>query len=509
MAQKDADSKGKKSTKASQDTARPKRRRQHPWLYIFSIFILVLIVVTFIGAPLLTGSSGGSGIVFGNYNGTDIEYVPGNYLSRQKDSIADQLSASGQDMNVDQAAFQVWLGAFQNTVIHTAILDESEKSGVQISDESIDKALAEYPGYQVDGKFNAEKYRSTPNLEKAQIRKYYRDSLISSQYRNDLKYGVKSSEAEKEFIQAMTTPEYSFSYQRINFDQFPVDLIAAYASEQKDLFRKINVSRIMIQSSKESADSVYNQLEKDPALFDELARTQSKDGYAESGGYIGWQYYYSLSNELNDEDAVQQIFSLAADTVSPVIETSYGWLIYKCNEAVADVDTGDENDIETVRSYMERFAKGTIEDYLIEKAETVRAGLSAAVLGSENIEGFEAGETTSAPLNYGRVEIFKPLSDVSGSGALQSIADDEGFLTEIYSLNEGEISAPLVLNDNVYLFAIKAITEPEEEALKATGAYYAYLSQTYTEQDMGSMILSSDKLEDNFFAVFSQYFLSN
>ncbi len=508
MAQKDANSKGKKSAKTTPDTARPKKRRQHPWLYIFSIFILVLIVVTFIGAPLLTGRSGGSGIVFGNYNGTDIEYIPGNYLSRQKDSIAEQLSASGQDMNVDQAAFQVWLGAYQNTVIHTAILDEAEQSGVLIGDESIDKALADYPGYQVDGKFSAEKYRSTPNLEKAQIRKYYRDSLISSQYRNDLKYGVKTPAAEKEFIKAMTSPEYSFNYQRINFSEFPENRIAAYAAEQKDLFRKINISRIMIQSSKEAADAVYKQLQNDPALFDELARTQSKDSYAESGGYIGWQYYYSLTNELEKEDAVKQIFSLAADTVSPVIETSYGWLIYKCNEAAVEVDSTDENDIATVRSYMERFSKGTIEDYLIERAQTVRSGVSGALLGSESIDGFEAGETTSAPIDYGRVEIFKPLEDASGSGTLKSIADDEGFLTAIYSLKEGEVSEPLVLNDNIYLFSIKKITAPEEESLKATGAYYAYLSQTYTEQDMGSMILSSDKLKDNFFAVFSQYFLS-
>ena len=508
MATKDAN-KGKQNCTETQGNVRPKHNRQHPWLYIFSIFILVLIVVTFIGAPLFTGSSGGNSLVFGKYNGKDIEFVPGNYLSRQKDALAEQLSASGQNTNVDQAAFQVWLGAYQNTVIHTAILDTADESGVQITEDSIDKALANYSGYQENGQFSAERYRSTPNLEKAQIRKYYREELIASQYRNDLKYGTKTPEAEKDFIKAMTTPEYSFTYQRINFDKFPEDQVAKYAEENSNFFRKTNISRITLQSGKDAADSVLKQLNEDPTLFDELARTQSKDGYAESGGYIGWQYFYSLSSELEDETAVAAIFSLKTGEFSTVIETSYGWLIYKCNEAASEADITNQDDIDTVRSYMERFEKGTIEDYLVSVAEKVKVSAAGTGISGKFFDNFEAGETDPAPLNYSNIEIFKPMEDASGSGILKSASSNEGFLTAIYSLKKGEISDPLVLNDNVFLFSVKEIIEPGEDSLRSTGAYYAYLSQSYTEQDMASMILSSDKLEDKFVEVFSKYFLSN
>jgi PPIC-type PPIASE domain/SurA-like N-terminal domain len=504
------------SQKASRkDTEQPgkdrsRRSRMSPWMYAFSVGILVVIVVTFVGGPMLSGTGSGGSISFGSYAGEEIEYVPGNYLSRQKDAIAEQVSQSGTDSNLEWVAYQVWRAGFQNTVIHTAILQSAERSGLRFAEETIDKALTGYSGYLENGVFSASRYRDTPNTEKASIRKYYREELIHNQYMNDILYGAKVPSAATDFIKGMASSERSFFYLRVGYEQFPEDLVWNYAEQNSDLFRKISLSRITVNSSEENARSIHQQVSADQALFEEVARTQSKDAYAEAGGYIGWQYYYSLSSDLEAKEDVDAVFGLSAGEVSDVIATPYGWVIYKANEPAVEADRENRDDIETVRSYMERFERGTIEDYLVAEGASIRE--RAAEEGLENVsaEGWESGETASFPLNYGNIEILKPVQDANEeSGSFAAAAYDESVLTELFSLGQESVSQPQILEDKVYIFELKEITEADPQSLGTLDFYYAYLAQQYTESDMRAAILGSDKFEDNFDAVFSKYFLSN
>ena len=110
-----------------------KKREMHPFLYAFSVVVLVIIVVTFILAPATRGTGGRSSFIFGYYKGKPIEYVPDNYFSRRKDAVADQLRQSGDQGDVAAKAYQVWRTAFDQTVLHTAILTEAEAGGLWIT----------------------------------------------------------------------------------------------------------------------------------------------------------------------------------------------------------------------------------------------------------------------------------------------------------------------------------------------------------------------------------------
>ena len=507
MATRDSQHAGKDKEQKGKESARS--RRMSPWMYLFSVSILVIIVVTFIGGPLLTGTGGGGGISFGSFAGDEIRYIPGNYLSRQKDAIAERVSDSGTNTNLEWVAYQVWRGAFQNTVIHTAILEQAEKSGLSIAEETIDQALTSYGGYIENGEFSASRYRETPNAEKASIRKYYREEIIHNQYMQDILSAVKVSDATMEFIKGMAGPERSFFYLRIGFEAFPAELVGSYALENADLFRKINVSRITVKSSEENAQSVLQQVSADPALFEEVARTQSKDAYAEAGGYIGNQYFFSLSAELESEEEAAAIFALSADGISSILSTPFGWVIYKINEAAVPVDPADEEDVATVRSYMERFERGTIEDYLIAEGESLKNELANEGLANVDVPAWESGQTASFPINYGNVEFLKPVQDTASSGALESAAFNESLLTSLFSLEPETVSEPQILGDQVYLFEVNEIIPTDPDTLETVGLYYSYLIQQYAESDLRTAILSSDRLEDNFDAVFTKYFLSN
>ena len=76
--------------------------------------------------------------MFGKYKGEDILFIPGNYLSRQSEMIAEQIRANSEDQNIQFQAYQVWRTAFERTVLHIAILQKAEEAGLHVTDESID-----------------------------------------------------------------------------------------------------------------------------------------------------------------------------------------------------------------------------------------------------------------------------------------------------------------------------------------------------------------------------------
>ena len=165
------DQNSKKNKAGDQKKAVEKRRKNQPFLYLFSFLLLVIIVVTFIGAPVVSRMASGGHIIFGSYGGRDIEYVPGNYLSRQRDMIADQIGQNGANTNVQYQMYQVWRGAFERTAFHTGVLEKAEKSGVFVTQSRVDQELTQYPGYMENGKFSEVRYRNTSNSEKYEIRK--------------------------------------------------------------------------------------------------------------------------------------------------------------------------------------------------------------------------------------------------------------------------------------------------------------------------------------------------
>ena len=56
-----------------------KRRQLHPALYIFSILVLIVVVVTFVASPVARTAGGTNHIVFGTWDGREIAWNQGNY----------------------------------------------------------------------------------------------------------------------------------------------------------------------------------------------------------------------------------------------------------------------------------------------------------------------------------------------------------------------------------------------------------------------------------------------
>lgn len=485
------------------------KQHRHPVMWGGSIAILVLVVVTFIGAPLVRGllKSGGE-IIFGEYDGEDISYSGTNYFSRQLDNFVQKYQDTNKNNTNYQAQnYQIWKSAFDATVYHIAILQSAKRSGLHISEHRIDKALTQYGPYMENGKFSPELYKSATNSSRYSTRKLYREELIQQQYLSDIQSRISSS-GEKKFIKAMSSPERNFEFVVFNFTGYPKEKVISYGKKNKKLFSQISINRISLKNDKKAAQTIYTQLKNNPSRFEELAQNQSTDIYADKGGDMGWVNYYSLKSDFSDQKDLNEVFSLKPGEMSKLIKTPYGFSIYRCNKAATNPDFASNDVIKQIRNYLLTTEKGIIEDYFVSRAQEF--------IKEAKISGFEkAGKSNNLgyhltdyfPINYGNSYFLKQIKTIDGNKELDSISTDTRDLEIFFKIKKNEITEPVILNNSVVVAKMINERSVNPKELSFIDTYFTYLVKQFRQQALYKMILSSDKLKNNFLPVFSKTIL--
>ncbi len=501
----------KKNDSKHKENIVEEKQHKHPFLWGFSIAILVLIVISFIGAPLFRGllSKGGE-LIFGQYDGKDIKYTPNSYFARQLDAYVQKFqNTSNANTNYQYQTYQIWKSAFDSTVFHMAILDSAEKSGLYISDHKIDKALTQYGPYMDNGKFSPELYKVTPSSEKYATRQLYREELTQQQYLSDIQ-STLTSKNEIEFIKSMSSPERNFEYVAFKFDKYPDSEVISYGKENKKLFTKINLNRISLKDDKKAAQAIYDKLKENPAQFEELAQNQSTDIYAEKGGDMGWVKYDSLKGDFADTKDLDSVFNLKQDELSSLIKTPYGYSIYRCNKEKTDPDFTSKEDIDDIRNYILTAEKGKIEDYFTAEAEKfIKTAKKDGFDKAGNQFGLTYHVTDYFPINYGNSYFMKQIRTLDDNKDLAPVATDERALTALFSVKKNELTEPIILDNSIIVARMIDERNVDPKDLAFIDTYYTYLVNQFRQEELYKMFLSSDKLKNNFLQVFSENILKN
>ena len=488
-----------------------KRHESHPLLYGFSIVVLVVIVVTFVlagpGGPLTRGGYGPGGtIVFGSYEGHDVAYYPGGYFAQQRDKLATQVRQSS-NQNTEAMAQAVWYQAFQQTAIHVALLVMGEKAGLHVSDDAVDKALVSYSGYlDENGKFSEERYNKASAQEKASTRRLYRENLISSQIAADILTGVKTGSKESAFIVSMVKPERSFQFVSFAFSSFPQEEVKKYGEANASRFKKIKVSRILIKSSEAEAAQVRLKIVQKTSTFEELAKTYSKDAYADKGGDMGWRYAYDLQADFEKKDTANQIFTLKAGEISPVLKGTFGWMIYRCDAEALNPDFSNPSMLDDVKAYLTRYEKGKIEDYFNGKA--LQLSRRAGEIGFEKAAaatGLTVDRTDFFPVNFQNVFTFAPLQAIPDTATPSNAVYSDDFFVKAFSLGKDQTSAPVVLDDRVLVLKLLNERQMPDTTVTLLGNWIDYMAGQSAQIDLTTSLMAPGKLKDNFEETFSQY----
>jgi len=474
--------------------------------YAMTVLLLVIVVIAFVGTPALGSLAGGNRISFGSYAGREIIYEPGNYLARQYQDLARRVQEQDQEIT-DVLVRQIWQAAFQRTVFHEAMMVLAEESSVSVSSQAVDRAVAQWPEFQRNGRFDAEAYNATSNQVKFALREYLRDVLVDSQVQTDLYGETPASDAETQFLLDMAGPERKFNFVQFSFSDYPDSEVVEYGQSVPQRFERINLSVITINSSEADAQSVREQAINRETSFEDLARNQSRDTYASDGGEMGWVYYHELEPDFEDPAVIDDIFSLDEDEISPVFRTTFGWTIYRVNEAPIEPDFTDADVIAAVRDYMTVFERGLIEDYVRERGNDFVSLARSAGFATASQEIDQAPQETGYfPINYGNTLYFGTVSAPTNQ-TLSAAAFREDFFEQLFSLDDSEVSEPIVVRDYVFVFELADERSPTEQTAEFLQAYLPLIVREFTQEQVQETFVDDDLLVNNFTTTYNQAIL--
>ncbi len=485
-----------------------KRHEMHPALYIFSVVILVVIVVTFVGSPVAGRLSNYSSIPFGYYDGREIAYAPGNYFAQQYEAIQRQNQSSGTNQQQTEAdIYSALYQAFQATAVHVAVLEQAGQAGMVISEKALDKALTRYPAYLDDtGNFSEQLYNQTSVADRATTRKLERENMIASQYYTDVATEVKTSPQELAFVTAMGADERKFQFVSWLFTAFPDSEVGSYGEANRSKFVKEKVSVITITSSERDAQEIRKKLTDTPTRFAELAKSLSKDSYASAGGDMGLRYEWELEQELEQKDQAGTILALKAGEVSPVLKGATGWTIWRCDAEAVQPDFADAATLTAVRSYLDRYEKGKVEDWFV--AQGQKFARRAAEVGFDAAAREEklAVDTTSFfPINLQGVFALSPLTATPESATPYSASYSEDFFHRAFSLGRDQASSqPIVLDDQVLVLHLSAEQKMPAQNESVMPQLLASIANQSLQYDLQQQLLGGNHLKSEFDAGYAK-----
>ena len=508
MAFKEKKAAGKEKNSAGSDLVR--RFKANPFVFIGTVIILIIVVIAFVLVPAIVpeyGGGGGADLSFGSYDKIPITYVPGNYFARYYSMVAQYRQSTMDPNNYQFASYQIWREAFEAAVAHTAILRETKKSGYTVPAEIVDQEVAQLSQFQENGRFSAALYQRLSSNERLTLWRQVQDDLAKERFRSDLT-GLSRSSAEGTFIGKMASPQRSFDMVSFSVDAYPDSELAIYAAEHPDLFRAIHLSKITINASEREARQILNSIQNGTTTFEDAARTHSQDSYAERGGDLGIKLAHELNQEITEEADREKIIALDKGAYSDVIKLASGWAFFRVEDAARPADISDAAALEKVRSYVQSFERGRMEDWAVARArDFIGMANNAGFAGALNSRGLEKRSFGPVPVNYGTIDLFTGLGSFSVP-ELASSASNENFWKTAFSTPVNTLSEPLVQGGNVLVLLPTAETEAEESSVAGIASTYSdYWLSYISGQSIGTYFLNSDKMDDRFLVTYLRYFM--
>ncbi|MDR2102254.1 MAG: SurA N-terminal domain-containing protein [Treponema sp.] len=493
-----------------------RRFKANPFIFIGTLVILVIVIIAFVFVPAIVPGVGGlnADLRFGSYNKTPITYVQNGYFAQVRENIARYRQSSINDSNYQIMLYQIWREAFEETVIHTGMLDEMKQAGYTPPEEVVDREVAQLPQFLDNGRFSVSKYRELDNTTRILLWRQVQESIAKEHYSADMT-DLKISSAETAFIGGMASPKRTFDMAVFPLSSYPDTEVTAYAAANAGLFRVTHLSVITVSSGEGEAQKILDSIKDGTTTFEDAARTYSLDAYAERGGDMGVKMVYELSTEIPGTEEREQVIGTARGEYSPIVKVPSGWAFFRVEETPYPADTADSSLLEKIRTYMTNFERGKIEDWFINEARNLIT-LSGELGFSEALvqKGIEKRNFGPLPLNYGGDTLYYDGSGLFTALASFSVTElssadtNENFWQEAFFTPLNTPSNPLVLGNNVVvLYPLEETAEDEEAVDSIKTIYSSYWLSYITSNSLRSYFLQSDKLEDRFYEAFTKYIL--
>jgi peptidyl-prolyl cis-trans isomerase D len=473
------------------------RRRKRSWIIIFLLGLIIVVFIAFYGGNKLHDGSS-----------QDIAEVNGEVITQREFALQYQKALEryrellkGSLTPELEKNLNIRGTLLEELIQKKLVLQEARQLGLAANDDDLMTAIAQVPEFQVNGRFNKERYlqllranRITPG----QFEEEQREQLTIQRLYSMLLDAVRVTEAEVRdryrfeqgkinlyFIRLpiqnylaevkLTEDEIKKFYERnkdflkeplkvqVEYLSYPFERFSAsahitdkeveeyYQANRDSKFHKpkeIKARQILIRLSpgadakqKSDAQARANRILTEARAgkdFAGLAKQESEDSTAAKGGELGWVTQAQLPPPLD-----KTAFSLAKGEISNVIESPTGFHIVK----VEDIRDEKTQSLKEATPEMTRALKA--EKGKLEAAKLADRDREKALSGNDFAKlAKESGAT---------VNITRPFTN---GEVLPEVGQAPEFYKTALSMNPKEIS-PVIEGPNAYyVLRIKQRSEP-------------------------------------------------
>ncbi|TKB49866.1 peptidylprolyl isomerase [Ferrimonas sediminicola] len=346
-----------------------------------------------LGAVILSFALSGIYSYLGSNGQANAAAVNGEDITRYDLSVALQNEQSRLRQQMGEmfdtlAADPAWMANVQRSVLERMVSErlvdqKARELGLRVSDEQIKKAIVETPEFQVDGRFDNDRYQAvlrqinmTPDRLAATIgRDMIRQQLLSTLFGTEI---VTSEQAQDLLalqqqlrdIRYLTIDKSAYldqvsvgdeqvqSFYDTNLDRFATpeqvsleyielkaadlaqdievsdDELLAYYEGHQNLYQKPErrlAAMILIEGDRAKAERALARIKAGEAFAD-VAREMSDDFSAENGGELDW-----FERGMMDKAFDDALFALEKGGVSEILETEFGFQIVQAKEIAESV----------------------------------------------------------------------------------------------------------------------------------------------------------------------------
>ena len=485
-----------------------KRKKKHnnTSIKIASYSVLILIIIVFIGAPIITIFTGQQRATdYGSYAGQTIYYDSNNYFGRNAQAQIDFLKQRFGNQGLNDSLVQLAIkNAYDQTVEMYALMDIAKKNNYYVSDKKINTIIREFPDLQTDGKFDIELYKSIPADTRKKIIEVQKQFELSSTIRDDIKFAEIVSKQEQSFLNKLNNNKREIQF--IVLDQSNVknkDILKEYAKENQELFAQYNIKSLTV-SDEQEALTIKQRIENNESTFAEEVASYSIDKGKEEEGERGNLYAYQISED-ESEEALQAIQNLIDNTsISDIIRTNSGDFAFyiRNNNEEQKFDETDTEQLTTVQNYLNTYDPTYLENKIEEEAKGIISQIETSSFTevAKNSD-YPIQESSAFPLNIDDVALYDSIQDpTEDQESLQFLNKKDTILQDLFALNKGDTSTYYNIDNKTYIFHINdsisnnTDTVPEEKDINRIASFM----KNYKTEQVKDFVIDDKKWVDNF-----------
>ncbi len=479
--------------------ATTQRKEKSPVLYWATIVTLVIIVIAFVVFPVFDGmlTPKAEKEILGKYDGITVSAGPYSLYS----SNMNYTYYSMQQQYGEQAS--MYMNYYQQNIANETIFSYGiykllQDKGIKISNNKVNQILRDQCGdfglsalFLIDytqpissANFSASAYQTAKETNPLLVQGVRSNLAIRgsvTDFQTDMDFLSTASEKEAEFYDTLAKTTATTSYFEVTEAMIDSLLIEDYVANNLSDFTQLDLT--VIQSgSKETIETILTEVSEDHLLFAERAKTNTVSTLLEAQGVLsGFSTDIQAKLVIEKEAIIETLAALQENEISDIISFGGFFYLFKANKGaiVADPAQLAEAQKEEIIAVIKNEEGNIVADFITETANTLTEAAKTstfeaiAELNNATIEKME-----EFPLNYNNGNLLPSINPLN-------FAQNETFLTEVFSSNPGDLLSPLT--DGLITYVVKLDTKITDSEKTANG----------TADQMASTLLSQYVLDES------------